>query len=159
MSTDVERAVQFANPLTGEVLTLDAPDQDLGQYLADLREYESVLREHKSMVNRELLSRLDKSANWTRHLGNGYTLSAPSSEPSMEYDAEPLYWALQAAMERGEITSDAFDAAVQQVVDYKVKAAGLKRLAKVSPELRSLILEHSREAEKNRYVSVKRTSS
>lgn len=154
---DIARAVQFANPTTGEVLTLDSPDVDLSRYLADIREFESVLREHKALVNRELLSRLDKSANWTRHLEGGLKLSSPSSEPSIEYDAEPLYWALQGYLERGELAPEAVDAAVEQVVTYKAKAAGVKRLAKVSAQLRDLVQEHSRETEKTRYVSVTRS--
>lgn len=158
MSTDVARAVQFANPVTGEVLTLDAPDQDLGQYLADIREYKSVLNEHVAMVNRELLGRLDKSANWTRHLEGGLTLSAPSSEPSVEYDARSLWQALQQLADNGFITFEAADAAVESVITYKAKAAGIKRLAKVSAKLRDLIAEHSHEVEKTRYVSVKRAS-
>lgn len=154
MSTEVQRAVQFANPLTGEVLTLGSPDADLAGYLADLREYESVLKEHKSMVNRELLARMDRSAKWTIHAGS-LKLTAPSPDPGEEWDGAGLYTALCDLADQDLISTEAVNAAVEIQHVYKVKKAGVNALRKL-PGVGQLVDRFCEPAEKARYVRVSR---
>lgn len=152
--TDIVPGAQFAHPLTGELLTLDSPTEDLASYMIDLRDFELTLREHKQMVNRELLSRMDRQARWTLPAGD-YKLSAPSPEPSQEFDGAELYDVLCALVEEGEITMDAVNAAVEIQHTYKVRAAGVKALRKLDG-VREVIDRHATPVEKARYVKVSR---
>lgn len=156
MSTDVEPVVQFASPVTGEVLTLASPDADLAQYMADIRELESQIREHKALINRELLARLDKRRNWTLHLEGGLKLSAPSDEPGEEWDGAGLHEALCRLTDEELITEEAVDAAVEIVTEYKVKKAGVNALRK-NARLAEVVNRFCEPAEKRRYVSVGRS--
>lgn len=153
--TDVERAVQFANPLSGEVLTLASPSDDLGRYLADLREFESVLREHKKMVTRELLGRMDKQASWTQHFA-GLKLTGQSPQPGEEWDGAELREALLKLVDEGKLSIEAVDAAVETVVSYNVKKAGVNKLRKVGGVVASTVDGLVRPVERERRVSVSR---
>lgn len=154
--TSVERAVQFANPVTGEVLHLGSPDVDLGRYLADLREFESVLREHKKMVQRELLSRMDRRAEWTAHLEGGLKLTGQSPKLQEDWDGAALKSALMSLVDEGVLAVEAVDAAVETEISFKVKKAGINRLRKlggrVAETIDSLCMQH----EPDRRVSVSR---
>lgn len=156
MSEELERAAQFANPVTGEVLTLASPDEDLGGYLEDLREFESLLREHKALVNRELLARLDKRRNWTLHLEGGLKLSAPSDEPDEKWDAAGLYQALCELADEELITMEAVNAAVEMITVFKVRKTGINALRK-NPRLAETVNRFCEPSEKKRYVSVSRS--
>lgn len=153
--TDVERIPQLANPVTGEALTLASSDDELGRFLEDIREFESVIREHKALVNRELLARLDKRRNWTLHLDDGLKLTAPSDEPGEEWDGAGLYNALHDLADQDIIGTDAVNAAVEIEHTYKVKRAGVKSLRK-SPTLAQVVDRFCTPAEKPRYVKVSR---
>lgn len=153
--TELVPATHFANPVTGEVLSLDSPTEDLGAYLADIRDLESRIREEKAIVNRELLARLDKQRKWTLPLGNGLKISAPSDEPGEEWDGAQLHEALCDLADDEVITTDAINAAVEIVVEYKVRKAGLNALRK-NPRIAELIAPFCRQAERPRYVKVMR---
>ena len=156
MSTDVDRAVQFANPITGEVLTLASPDRDLGSYLADLRDFESVLREHKRIVTRELLERFDKQASWT-HRFEGLKLTSSSPAPVEEWDGAELREALLALVDEGVLAIEAVDAAVETIVSYKPRKTGINALRKLGGRVNEIVESLKSEVEKDRYVSVTRS--
>lgn len=156
MSTQVAPVANFANPVTGEVLTLDSPDVDLGRYLSDLREFESVLREHKSMVNRELLARLDKRRSWTSHLP-GMKLSAPSPKPDESWDGAELHARLLEFVDRDELDIEAVNAAVAIVTRYEPRKAGINALRKGGGPVADVVNELCVESERNRYISVVRS--
>lgn len=155
MSEAVERGLQVANPLTGELLTIaNASDRDLADYLVDVRELESSIREHKSLVNRELLARMDRNASWTLPAGD-WKLSAPSPATGEEWDGAGLYAALCDLSDSGVITMDAVNLAVTIEHVYKVRAVGVKALRKL-PGVGQVVDRFCTEAEpKQRYVSVK----
>lgn len=157
MSTDLEHAQEFANPVTGEVLTLAAPTPDLASYLADVRDLESRIREHKNIVQAEVLSRLDRDRNWTVHLP-GLELSAPSDAPAEEFDELALREELLVYVDSNELSIEAVDRAIETVVTYKIRKAGLNALRK-SPKLAEIIDRYARPVEKRRYVSVKRSGT
>lgn len=130
MSEQLQRAVQFANPVTGDVLTLASPDEDLLGYLADIREFESVLREHKRMISRELAGRRDKIGKWSWTAGD-YKASVPSPAPAEEWDGAELRDALLEFVDQDILAIEAVDAAVEVVVSYKVKRVGVEALRKL----------------------------
>ena len=155
MTTELDRPVTVVNPRTGEALTLDAPDTDLGRYLIDIREFESILREHKRLVNRELLSRLDHARKWTRTLP-GMKLTAPSSRPPEEWDGAELRERLLEFVDRGELSVEAVDAAVEVVVSHKVKKVGINALRAGGGAVAAAVDALASTPEQfDRYVSVK----
>ncbi len=155
MSTELDRPITVVSPRTGELLTLDAPDQDLGNYLLDVREHESLLREAKSIVQGELLRRFDQDRMWTRHVP-GLELKGSSPEPVEEYDELALRSALLELVEEGVLTVEAVDRAVEPVVTYKARKAGISALRKGGGRVAEIVDEHARLTEKKRYVTVSR---
>lgn len=154
MSDELAPIVQVASPVTGELLTLDAPTEDLASLLADIRDFESVLKEQKALVNRELLARLDKNASWTQQAGD-YKLSAPSPATGEEWDGAGLYAALCDLKDSGVISMDAVNLAVEIQHVYKVRKVGVNSLRKL-PGVGQVVDRYCTPAEpKARYVSVK----
>lgn len=154
--TDIAtRAVQFANPTTGEVLTLASADEDLLSYLADLREFKSVLEEHRRMVCRELAARRDKIGKWSWVAGD-YQASVPSPDPGEEWDGAELHSALMEYVDQDILSIEAVNAAVEIQHVYKVRKAGVQALRKIVG-VRDTIDRLARPVERGeRNVSVKR---
>ena len=150
-------SVDIVDPTTGEYLVVkDAPDDRLAEFLDSVRDYESRLREAKSIVNRELLRRLDLDRKWTRRAGD-YEFSAPSDEPGEEWsDPQALYEDLVSLVEHGDLTTEAVERAVKVETVYKPQAAGLKALRKGAGIVKETVERYAVPAEKRRYVSVKR---
>ena len=155
MSTEIESTGQFVNPTTGEALSLSSPDADLGNYLADIRELESVLREHKQIVTRELLSRMDRSASWTVYEG-GLKLSGSSPKPSEEWDGVELYNALWDFIDSGELSPAAVEAAVAVETIYKPQKRGIEALRKLGGDIAETIDGLAREVVRDRRITVSR---
>jgi len=152
-STDIT----VINPATGELLTLNAATSDLGAYLADIREHEQLIREAKQLVTGELLARMDRDGLWTVHTEGGLTLKGGSPAPVVEYDELALRESLLELADQGVITVEAVDRAVEPVVSYKVRAVGVRALAKLGGRVADVIGSHARVVEKRRYVTVERS--
>lgn len=153
--TDLDRPITVVSPRTGEVLTLDASTEDLGGYLADIREHESLLREGKNLVGGELVRRMDEGACWTLHTG-GLKLSAPSPAPAIEYDELALRESLLQLADEGVISVEAVDRAVEPVVTYRARKSGINALQKLGGRVAAVIDAHANEVSKTRYVKVER---
>lgn len=157
MTEQLERVnVQFANPVTGEVLSLASSENELGRYLSDLREFESVIREHKKMVTRELVARMDRQASWTIHAGEGIKLTSQSPKPEEQFDGAGLRSALLGLVDEGVLSIEAVDAAVELVLSYKAHKKGINALRALGGRAKALVDEHATEVQKERYVSVSR---
>ena len=154
MAAEVGQPIRLVSPITGEILELDSPTDKLGGLLADIREHESMVKELKSLVNGELLRRMDRAASWTVY-ASGMKLSAPSSKPPEEFDGAKLREALLALVDSGDLAIEAVDAAVEVVVDYKVHKSGINALRK-REDTRAIVDAYASEVEKPRYVSVSR---
>lgn len=153
--TELELPRQFLNPLTGEALTLASPDEDLARWLADIREVESVIRENKKIVQREILSRMDRSASWTVRVP-GFKLTGQSPAPVEEWDGVELRTALLGLVDEGLLTIEAVDGAVETVVAYKPRKAGIVKLRKLGGRVAETVDLLARASEPERRVSVGR---
>jgi hypothetical protein len=158
MSTELEQVPEFANPVTGEVLTLAAPTEDLARFLADLRDLESRFREAKGIVTREITARLDRQAKWTLHLPGGLKIRGQSPAPVEEWDGLELRSALLELVDEGVVDIEAVDAAVETVVTYKPLKRGINSLRKLGGRVGAVVEAHRRESEPERRVSVSRGS-
>jgi hypothetical protein len=144
------------HPFTGETFDLSvSTTDDLASFLTEVREYESRLKEAKRIVTDETLRRLDERASWTLRTPD-YTLKAPSPAPGEEWDEIALRSDLWQLVDDGVITEDAAGAAVETVVSYKVKTAGVNALRKLGGRVAETVNRHCREVEKRRYVTVTR---
>ena len=151
MTTDLQQSQQIVNPRTGEALTLDSDTSDLAQYLDDIREFRNVLMEADRYVSRELIRRLDADAKWTKHVP-GFKVSGPSPAPKEEWDGVDLYTELSLLVDRGVISIEAMNAAVETETVYKPKKAGINALRKLGGEARAVVdrLASSSEPDRNR---------
>jgi hypothetical protein len=148
----------IVSPRTGEVLTLDSSTDDLGGFLADVRDHEAQLRDVKRLVNRELVRRMDHAAKWTVHAA-GLKLRAPSPKPTEEWNGAELRAGLLALVDAGDLAIEAVDAAVETVTDYKVHKAGINALRSLGGRAAAIVDElATRPPEKERYVSVERSA-
>ena len=123
---------------TGEVIDLTAGDDVLAEAVDALREHERQAREIRDAIADELRRRMDRKVSWTVHAGR-FTISAPSSEPVTEYDADALDAALGVFVAAGVIDQSAKDAAVERVVTRKTKVAGVKKLKKLGGDVLAAI--------------------
>jgi hypothetical protein len=155
MSTDVTTTSQLVNPVTGEALTLASPTEDLGRWLADIRDFEYQLREAKRTVTTEILARLDKNAEWTAHLP-GLKIRGDSPQPVEEWDGAQLREALLELVDEGVLAIEAVDAAVETIVSYKPRKAGINKLRKLGGRVAEVVDSLKRASEKDRRVTVSR---
>ena len=155
--TDIVQREAVIHPVTGEFLQLDTLHVDrLANLLADIKDLESRLREMKSLASREVLRRQDREAKWTTPAG-GYVLKGSSPTPTEEWDELALREDLYQLVDNGVITEEAADAAVETVVTYKVRKAGINALRKLGGAVAETVDKHCREVEKTRYISVSRS--
>jgi hypothetical protein len=146
---------QLVDPDTGEVTDLaGAPDVLLARTLDDLDAQRNELTDWRRAVAAEVLRRMDNAARWTIHAGP-FKLHAPSPLAA-EYDARPLWDDLQILIAAGRFGQEALDAAIEQVTTFKPRAAGLKALAKLGPDVAAVIERNTHTVEKPRGVRVTR---
>lgn len=127
-------ALTVTDPVQGEQLDLaTAPSERLGQLLLDVREHESKLRELKTLINEELHARFDRQRVWTANIG-GLKLTGKSDAMVAEWNVEDLMEVLDGMVDRGEITTDAVERAIEVKTEYRVRATGINALLK-SPQL------------------------
>lgn len=146
----------IVDPATGEVLDPhDATDEQLARWRLEVLDWESDARRAKALVDQVLLKRMDADATWTRH-ADGYKLTAPSPTPLIGYpDPEALYFALAKVV---GLSPDAVARAVEPVVTYTPRAAGIKALRALNrPDVNAIIDEHSVKDDRPRRVTVKKT--
>jgi hypothetical protein len=113
--------VVVASPLTGEVVQLDTASDAL---IATLRvESETLalrLKQLDAAIQNEMRSRMDRAAEWTRHVvadGQRYKFTAPSpSAGAVEYDPDSLEIVLADLVESGTIDAEAAAKALQRTV-------------------------------------------
>lgn len=155
----VEKAhPSLIEPNTGELVPLhEATDAHIAAVRDHLKDLRSRIEEANRVIDQELLGRMDQDRCWTIHAG-GLTLTAPSPAPAFEWDAPGLYSDLEAMVADGELSERAFVAAVEEVVGYKVKHAGVQALLKGGGPVAEIVLAHRTEVEKPRRVSVKRAA-
>lgn len=157
MSTELDTPFTVVSPRTGEVLTLDAPLDDLGQWLDDVREVEGRIKDEKRAVQDELLRRFDKQALHTHHLAGGLKLSSPSPVPAVEYDALEMRTALLELVDADVLAIEAVDRAIEPITEYKPRKTGINALLKLGGRVAEIVREHTREIERARYVKVERS--
>jgi len=135
--------VALIDPQTGELIDLDdATDLLIAQTLDDVDDLRGRLADYRSALGAEILRRMDARASWTTRAG-GFKLSAPSPAPVVSYDGAALWEELGRLAEHGRFGLEALDAAVRQVVTFKPRAAGIKALAKLGPDVAQLIDRHT----------------
>jgi hypothetical protein len=140
---------------TGTVIDLDADSRALAFYLLDIRELQSELREATKAISREILNRQDRMASWTMRL-DGVKVTGQSPQPSEEWDGAELHEALMALVDRDLLSVEAVDAAVETVVTYKPRKAGITALRRLGGEVAATVNRLCRSEEKERRVSVSR---
>lgn len=144
------------NPITGEVVALDAPTDHLGEWLDNVRDFEGAIREQKAAVTAELLRRMDNEATWTVHAGP-FKLTGRSPEPETVYDAARLRAVLEQLVADDLISERAMNEACEPIVELKPRKAGIAKLLKLGGAVRRLIEQCAEDREPTRYVRVQRS--
>lgn len=150
----VVEAREIVHPITREVRdTATAPLAWLGDVIHASRTVQEQLRGITRIASQEALARFDRAAKWTLRDG-GWELKTQSPQPAVEWDTVGLYEDLRELLDTGVIDRSAFDDAIQEVVEYRVRANGIKQLCK-RPEIAPIVNRHRREVPKTRYVTVR----
>lgn len=155
--TDLVRREDLApvvNPVTGEIVPMDAPTDQLAEFLSDVREFERAMRDQKQHVSQELHRRMDADAIWTVHLGD-WTVSG-ESPARVEYDAELLHRKLTEFVEAHVIPQRALEDAVITETKYRARVSGINRLAKLGGDLAKAIESCQIPLTRERRITVKR---
>jgi len=148
-----ETSLTVLDPTTGEVLDLSSPNETLGAWLSEAREWKSRLGEAVRMVEAELNRRMDTDCSWTLHAeGMDIQGSAPGRTT---YDAEELDAGLAVLEEKKLISPKARRAAVEQVTTLKLRKSGVNALLKIEGEVSELVRSLEKPDPKPRRVSVK----
>ena len=130
-TTGTDFTPELFNPMTGEIVSLDAPTPDIARLIADIRELESRLREAKALAGREILNRMDKQASWTLR-GDDWEVvgESPAAGVDKEWNGAALFDALKGLHDQGLLEWTAVRAAIETEVSYKIKQAGISALRK-----------------------------
>ena len=158
-----ERTEVIVHPLTGGVLELDAPTDQLAAVLEEHREILSVLAEWRSLVERELVRRMD-SANTRKEEVGGYLLevNAPRTE---SYSVDAMREALAPLVDEGILDEVVLERVITMSVPKPV--APQERVAKTEvnklkkhPEeaVRAAIAEACEEIPNNRTLKIGRVA-
>lgn len=116
---------------TGETIALtEAPDDLLCEALAEIDDRRRELADARRLIGDEVIARMDRQASWTMTAG-GRKITAPSSAPEVEWDAEMLHGVLNALVVDKVITMDAALRACEMRVEYRPLARGLAALEKI----------------------------
>lgn len=112
---------------TGEVLDVaQASDEQLAEFCTNLQDLRGELADAEGLVHRELVARLDRNASWTLRVGDPageaqWEITAPSPAAGTEsYPVDLLEPELRALVERGTITVDAAQGALQRTLTITV---------------------------------------
>jgi hypothetical protein len=157
----VGNPITLTDPITGELVTMESPIETLGEYLVDVREYESLLRESKRIVNQEIAARIDaavragESREFTIH-SHGLKISVPSPEPATEYDADDLHAGLMELVDARALTIDAVNEVIETTVTLKVRRSPLNTLMKLDAQVREIAEKAKRLVPKERRAKVER---
>lgn len=143
------------HPTTGEALDLRADDDQLARWFDEIRDLERQLAEVRSEVGRELTARCDQRAKWSFQAGD-LKVSVPSPAPTVEWSVDALKATLADLLSDGRIGEDAADAALELVVTYKPRVAGLNALCKLGEDVAERIEACGTSVDKPRRVTVKR---
>lgn len=141
------------HPQTGEALDLSAPTGDLAAWVDQIRQIESQAKEAREEIGRELLRRMDAKASWTLREA-GFKITGQSPQPKLEWNVDALRATLADLRDQG-LDEDAIDAALEVVVSYRPRAAGLNALKKLGGEVAERVESCATEVEPQRRVSVK----
>lgn len=145
-------------PNTGELVLLsEAQTGHIAEIRDHLKDLRSQIDEANRILDREVLGRMDHRCSWTLHEGN-LTLTAPAEKTQDAWDGAGLHLTLEDLVAEGDIAPEAMHAAVEEIISYKVKAAGVKALLKTGGHIAACILEHRTEAPRDRRVTVKRAA-
>lgn len=151
--------VRIFDPRSGEEIVLADADSETLAFLRDaIRAAEEDQRLAKQQIDAEVIGRMDFHRKWTMHAGE-YTMTAPSSDPVVEIpDPAALHSELMAFVDAGEVSIEAIDAAVEQVITFKARKRGLDALRKGGGEIAEVIAKHEKQVMPPRRVTVKKAA-
>lgn len=151
--------VRIFDPVTGAEIDLaEAPDEQLAELRDLIRDAEEEQRLAKQAIDAEVIARMDRAAKWTLRAG-GFEMTAPSPALKNEVvDAAALHAALMVFVDDGLLSVEAVDAAVQQVLTFKPRKAGIDALRKRGGRIAEVIAEHEQQVQPSRRVTLKRAA-
>lgn len=117
--------VVVAHPKTREVITLgNASDSELAAFRAACEEVALEITKANDLLSKEILERMDRSAEWTRRVRIGeseYVFTAPSPNAgTTEYDPDILEIALTELVDSGVIDAETAAKALVREVTVKI---------------------------------------
>ena len=118
--------IVVAHPKTREVITLNtATDAQLAALKVACEEVALDLVKANDLLGEEVLGRMDRSAEWTKHVRIGdetFTFTAPSPNAgTTAYDAELLEIALDELVDTGTIDADTAEKALVREVTVTLR--------------------------------------
>lgn len=144
-------------PGTGEVLSLDAPTNELGEAFREMQRWEVEFRVARARVRDELLKRMDHELMRSLELdGLFFECDAPGQ---VEYDPDALSVVLGGLVGGGKISTEAAKQACRTEEILKVSKRGVDKLLQapaLSDEDRAAIRACARPSSKPRRLQVKR---
>ncbi len=153
---DPDIVVEVLDPLTGELVNLITADlDDLAGWLDHVREYKRMCDQALNVVQERMYREIDPGGQWTVIRPN-WKITGTSPAPTVKYDGERVYKAARKLVKDGLLTKDAAGKAVERVVSFKARVAGIQALSKISPVIAAAFEECSTEEPKlSRGLNVK----
>lgn len=136
--------VVLRNPDTGQAVNLsDATLAQLAAYKVAVAEWVDRASQAQTVVDNEIIARMDKAALWT-HRDGGYKLEGQSPNPTTSYkDAAKLRARLQKLVDAGELAQEALDAALPvPEPNVQVKPGPLGNLQKLGGKVGRAVRAH-----------------
>lgn len=143
---------QVIMPVTGEVLALTEPTDQLAAAIDEVAILQTQLAAAKRLIADELLERMDHEGVWTVHVP-GFTVKG-NGPGAVDYDGEELARRLRRLVKAGVISQGAMTNAVERVPVWKPKKAGINALLKLGGAITEAVEACGTPSTKPRNVSV-----
>lgn len=133
--TDLVPAQQVVIPLTGQVIDLSTPTDQIADAIDRVKLIEADLRAAKRVLSDEVLRRMDHEGKWTVHAPGWKVVGqSPGGE---EFDGDELARRLRKLVKAGRISQGAMTNAVAREIVWTAKKAGINALRKLGDDVRA----------------------
>lgn len=146
--------LEIANPVTGELIPLNGPMEDIVGLHEALVECARRLQDQKIVVVDELVRRLDRANTKSMEIDPGWQIKMVGTRTKTEWDIEALQEALEKCVKEGALEPDAARDALKPSLELKPDARKLKDLM-ARDDIGERIRACRREIPKRRTVTVK----
>lgn len=136
---------ELAHPLTAELVSLDAPIEELAEFLDEAGEQHRRLGEFERVLNAEVLRRMDADLTWTSTVGSGaagHQFELKTSSPdagTKDYPPDDLEQELNGLVKAGIISDTGAEKALRRRLKLTIEVPWKADLPAIVAQLKRAV--------------------